>query len=94
MSQSDEQLSRLLKSWRAIEPRGSFEANVRRRIRQAASESTRPVWFWQPAFAMAAAVVIAVGIGAWSGAHSVGHKEATGFLAQDTLTARYLGVAR
>ncbi|MEI6083594.1 MAG: hypothetical protein WCS70_04760 [Verrucomicrobiota bacterium] len=81
-------LSKLLRQWRDIEPRGDFEANVLRRIRLAGRAPARPFWLWQPAFSVAAAVIVALVIGGWTGLRT--RPEATGFLAGDTLTGRYL----
>jgi hypothetical protein len=85
---NDPQLSNLLHRWRDIEPRANFEQNVHRRIRQAAPEPVRPVtWLWP----VTAATLVALVIGGWTGLHT--RTEATGFLASDTLTGRYMELA-
>lgn len=84
-------LSKLLRQWRDIEPRGNFEANVLRRIRLEGRAPSQPFWLWQPAFSVAAAVIVAMAIGTWTGLHT--RSEATGFLASDTLTGRYMELA-
>ena len=81
-------LSKLLRQWHNIEPRGNFEANVLRRIRLEGRAPSRPFWLWQPAISVATAVIVAMAIGTWTGLHT--RKESTGFLAGDTLTGRYL----
>ncbi len=84
-------LSQLLRQWRDIEPRGNFEANVWRRIRQSAPPA--PVgwraWLPQPVFALAAAVIVGVAIGVGSGWFAVPATtapEQLSFLAPQTLT--------
>jgi hypothetical protein len=66
MNENNQDFNRLLRQRRDIEPPGNFEANVWRRIRLA-EPTPSPTWagslrHWlpQPAFALAAARVIAV----------------------------------
>jgi anti-sigma factor RsiW len=61
MNENDAKLKALLRHWREIEPPANFEANVRRRIRLAEAEA--PPWLlWRPAFAMAVAASIVIGV--------------------------------
>ncbi len=79
MNQDDNNLNKLLKQWRDIEPASNFEAGVRRRLRLA--QTGRPgrvslldqwlrSWLWQPALAMAAAVILSAAIGTSMGVHA------------------------
>jgi len=69
MNESDEQLRQRLQAWRGIEPRADFEAEVWRRL--AADPAAGMAWFealreWfgvRPAWASAAALLLAVVIG-------------------------------
>lgn len=100
MSQDDKKLSALLKEWRDIEPSGSFEADVRRRIRLAQAEEPELIsvsdwlrWlFRQPAFSTAVAVAIVIGaIGGMRSnqrSRSAPHPE-VGFLSSGTLAGSY-----
>lgn len=91
MNDYDDKLHALLRQWRDIEPAGSFEANVWRRIRQSARPE--PVgwrdWLPQPAWGLAAAVIVGVVVGAgsgWLAAPVTPAAEQLGFLAPQTLT--------
>jgi hypothetical protein len=64
MKPNNDKLRELLQRWRDIEPAGNFESNVRRRIRLAAAEPSRPWLLWRPAFAMAVVVSVLVGTSA------------------------------
>ena len=101
MNEPDAKLRALLKHWRDVEPPGSFEQDVWRRIRLTAAREPKrslpggwwPRLLWQPAFPVAAAVAIAVAIGAWNGARSTPplatqHAE-IGFLSSGTLAGGY-----
>ncbi len=75
MKPSDEKLDALLKQWRDIKPRASFEANVWRQIRTSRAERAERVslpqllqrWLWQPAMAVAVAAVASAIIGSSAG---------------------------
>ena len=75
MSLNDDQLRDLLKHWKDVEPKASFESNVWRRIRLAEAEETERTTIaerlWrsvtQPAWAMATAVIVSVIIGSSTG---------------------------
>lgn len=93
MNSQNDQLRTLLKQWLDIEPAGNFEANVRRRIRLAATEP-RQSWlvelFWRPAFAIASAVAISVIIGSSAGILSSGRQRAEmQFMSAGTLAGGY-----
>lgn len=93
----------LLKKWRDIEPKANFEANVWRRIRASRAEQSERVnlidligrLLWQPAWSLAAALVVALAVGIWGGVVSVPHradasKAELQFLAPGTLAGSYL----
>jgi hypothetical protein len=85
---NDFDLQRLLRRWRDIEPAGSFEANVRRRIRLATPEPKR-IWLWRPAFA---AVALSIVIGALAGVFSFRQQPAEmKFMSAGTLAGNYPG---
>ena len=103
MNQNDKKLRALLRQWRDIEPRGNFEANVWRQIRLAADKRpTRLSLFeamgrllWQPAWSVAAAVLLATFVGVWGGVASVPRRTDAAraelqFMAPGTLTGSYL----
>jgi hypothetical protein len=103
MNQNDDKLRALLRQWRDIEPRGSFEANVWRQIRTAAAERREGMslveaigrLLWQPAWSVAAALVLALALGVWSGVASNPRPADTSgaelqFLASGTLAGSYL----
>ena len=103
MNQDDDKLRALLRQWRDIEPRGNFEANVWRQIRTAAAERRERVGLieamgrllWQPAWSVAAALVVAVVVGVWGGVESAPRQTDTSkaelqFLASGTLSGSYL----
>ena len=91
---NDPKLDQLLQQWRAVEPRGDFDDNVLRRIRQAEAIPARSGWLdWlrQPALATIAAVVIGLTAGAIGGLQSA--SQPTGelqFMAPTTLAGAYL----
>ena len=94
MNHSDDRLSALLKRWRDLEPRGSFEADVRRRIRLAAATEPRLSWLaglvWRPAFAVAMAILVSVLIGSSAGAlSSRRHRAELQFMSAGTLAGGY-----
>jgi len=101
MNPDEEKLAALLKRWRDIEPSATFEASVRRRLRLAAAKPERVSfreWLqqlaWQPAFAVAVAVVASVMIGSSAGVLiGRGSVASTGaelqFLGSGTLTGGY-----
>jgi hypothetical protein len=96
MIPNDDKLRALLKQWRDIEPAGNFEANVRRRIRLAATVPARTSWrvelLWRPAFATAAALVLSVVIGAWAGMTTVNRQQVRAelqFMSAGTLAGGY-----
>ena len=89
---NDPKLSELLRRWRDLEPPGDFEANVRRRIRLAATEIKSIGFFWRPAFA--AAIVISVIIGSSAGVLSSGEPRAEmQFMSAGTLAGGYARLA-
>jgi len=103
MNQNDEKLRALLRQWRDIEPRGNFEANVWRQIRLAAEK--RPAQaglfeamgrlLWQPAWSVAAALLLATFIGVWGGIAFAPRQTDPAraelqFMAPGTLTGSYL----
>ena len=103
MNQNDKKLKKLLKNWRDVEPRASFEAHVWRRIRAGRAEQTdRLNWIdligrllWQPAWSLAAALALALAVGIWGGIASVPHRSDSSkaelqFLAPGTLAGSYL----
>jgi hypothetical protein len=102
MNQNDDKLRALLRQWRDIEPPGNFEANVWRRIRVA---DGRPEGvslieamgrlLWQPAWPVAAALMVAALVGVWGGVASTSRPADTSraelqFLAPGTLAGSYL----
>jgi hypothetical protein len=107
MNRDDNNLNKLLKQWREIEPASNFEAGVWRRIRQA--EAGRPVraslleqwwrsWLWRPALGMAAAVIFSAVIGTSMGVHAAPRRTtaATGelqFMSAGTLAGGYARLA-
>jgi hypothetical protein len=105
MNHNENKLNSLLKQWRDIEPSANFEANVRRRIRLATAETPeRAAWMEllqrltrQPAFSMAAAVVVGLIVGAWGGIKSAppGTNRADvelQFLSSGTLAGSYVSL--
>jgi hypothetical protein len=103
MNQSDDKLRALLRQWPGIEPRGDFEANVWRQIRSAATVRTAEIslmeaigrLLWEPAWSVAAALVVALAIGVWSGVAVNSRQTDTSraelqFLASGTLAGSYL----
>ncbi len=97
MNENDDKLRALLRQWREIEPRGNFEANVWRRIRQSEASAPSPVgwleWLWRPAFALTASVAVSVMIGALSGIHTAAARNAALDLPPaHTLTGGYLAL--
>jgi hypothetical protein len=106
MKPNDERLSTLLKQWRGIEPKANFEANVWRQIRANATQPTERInlieligrLLWQPAWSMAAAVVVALAVGIWGGVASMPKLRDTSqaelqFLSSGTLAGSYLQMA-
>jgi hypothetical protein len=62
---TDEQLAKMLREWKGVEPSPAFESRVWRRIRQGGVEPA-PAWGWPfplPARAMAAAALVGVVMG-------------------------------
>lgn len=103
MHQNEDKLRALLKQWRDIEPRASFEANVWRQIRVATDQRPEPVsWFeamghllWQPAWSVAVALFLALFVGVWGGVSSSSGPADTSraelqFMAPGTLAGSYL----
>jgi len=103
MNNHDPKLRDLLRQWQDIEPRGDFESNVWRKIRQAeAAEPRAAGWrqWWQalvlrPAFSLAIAVLVAVAIGGvsgWSASRSAAPSPAPlfSFLGNDSLAGGYV----
>jgi hypothetical protein len=103
MSQNDDKLGALLRQWRDIEPKGNFEANVWRQIRTTAAERRERVslveamgrLLWQPAWSVAAALMLALAVGLWGGVasaprHTDTLKAELQFLASGTLSGSYL----
>lgn len=107
MDRRDDKLSRLLKQWRDIEPNANFEVSVRRRIRLAeADEPVRTSVFdllfghraWQPALAVAAALVVTVMIGSSLGVVTARRSAPVvsgelGFMSAGTLAGGYVQLA-
>jgi len=106
MSQDDNNLSKLLKQWRDIEPASNFEASVRRRIRRAQTGPPARVpvveqwlrrWLWNPALGLAAAVVVSAVIGASAGIHTALRQPAgpgeMQFMSAGTLAGGYARLA-
>lgn len=102
MNDHDHRLRALLQQWRDIQPSGSFEQDVLRRIRVSQPKRpNRPGWMaWvrglagRPAFSMAIAVVVALLIGAWAGRHHAPPSTpGFAFLAGDSLAGGYLRLA-
>src|SRR4051794_26285128 len=91
MKSNDPQLSALLKNWQDVEPRGSFEQDVWRRIRQAQPEPPARAWwqqpFWRPALAIAASLMIGGAVGVVSTPRDRGELS---FLSRGTLTGSYV----
>jgi anti-sigma-K factor RskA len=91
---NDEQFRTLMRQWRDIEPSGSFEVNIFRKIRLAATEP-RQSWlielFWRPAFAMAIAAVISMAVGSFTGI-LISNRQRTEmqFMSAGTLAGGYL----
>ena len=103
MKHTDDKLHALLRSWKEIEPRVSFEADVNRRIRLAeagqSASSGLVEWLqrimWKPALGIAVAVVASVMLGASAGLLSVprsNHNAQTElqFMAGGTLSGGYV----
>jgi len=103
MNQNDDKLRALLKQWHDIEPPGDFEANVWRQIRLAADQHTVRVGLietmgrllWQPAWSVAAALLVATLVGVWGGVASAPRHTGTSqaelqFLGSGTLAGSYL----
>jgi len=103
MNQNDDKLHALLRQWRDIELRGDFEANVWRKLRTVAAERITGIslmeaigrLLWEPAWSVAAALVVALAIGVWSGV-AVNSRQTDSsraelqFLASGTLAGSYL----
>ncbi len=91
---NDPKLNKFLRQWRDVEPRGNFDDNVLRRIRQAEAIPVRNSWFdWlrQPALATIAAVVIGLMAGTIGGLQSAPRQTSElEFMAPTTLTGAYL----
>jgi len=97
MNHKDDKLSALLRQWRDVEPAGNFEANVRRRIRLANAESSRPSWLagllWRPAVAVA--VVVSIVFGSSAGILSANRQHAEmQFMSAGTLAGGYERLTR
>ena len=103
MNPNDDKLRTLLKHWHDIQPRGDFEANVWRRIRLAADKRTGQIGLieavaqllWQPAWSVAAALLMAALVGVWAGVASTPRHPGTSqaelqFLGSGTLAGSYL----
>lgn len=85
---NDPKLSALLRQWRDIDAPGNFEANVRRRIRLAVTESKPVAILWRPA--LAAAIAISVIIGSSAGVLSSGQqRNEMQFMSAGTLAGSY-----
>jgi len=93
MSQHDEQLHRLLRQWRDLEPRPAFAVDVRRRIRLAEPVPVNRRAGWLPSWAsLGAAVAVALVVGMWSGRQAAPGfaQPPTTFMAPDSLAGSYL----
>ena len=91
---NDSKLNKLLRQWRDVEPRGTFDDNVLRRIRQAEAIPARNGWLdWLRQSALATITAAVIGlmagtIGGWQSApRQTGELE---FMAPTTLTGAYL----
>lgn len=80
----DERLSALLRQWPDIEPKANFEANVWRRIRMEGATQSAGIWArwldWflpHPVWAGAAAVFVALFLGALAGVTVPGRGQAS-----------------
>ena len=106
MNGNDDKLKALLKQWRDVEPPANFEANVWRQIRANATQPTERInlieligrLLWQPAWSMAAALVVAAIVGIWGGVASAPRHQDTSkaelqFLSPGTLAGSYLQMA-
>ena len=97
MNQNDDKLRALLKRWPDIAPAGNFEANVRRRIRLAATEPQ--AWFvallWRPAF-VTAAIALSIFIGGSAGVFVSRQQDRAElqFMSAGTLAGSYAGARR
>jgi hypothetical protein len=103
MKEPDKQFRALLNQWREIEPKANFEVNVWRRIRLAQTEQLEQGslpqllrrWLWQPAMAVAAAVVVSAIVGSSAGVLT-SHEPMTAasgelqFLSSGTLAGGYV----
>jgi len=91
---NDLKLNKFLRQWRDVEPRGNFDDNVLRRIRQAEAIPARNSWLdWlrPPALATIAAVVIGLMAGTIGGLQSASRQtNELQFMAPTTLTGAYL----
>ena len=103
MNQNDDKLRALLKQWHDIDPPGDFETNVWRRIRLAGDKhpvrigliETMGQLLWQPAWSVAAALLVATLVGVWGGVASTPRQTDTSqaelqFLGSGTLAGSYL----
>jgi hypothetical protein len=103
MNPNDDKLGALLKQWRDIEPRGSFEANVWRRIRVTIDQRPERVslidmigrLLWRPAWSVAAALFVAALVGVWGGVASTSRPPDSSraelqFMSLGTLAGSYL----
>lgn len=92
MNENDDQLRRVLRQWRDIEPSPTFAVDVRRRIRLA-TPAPMSRWGWLAPVATAAAVALMVG--AWAGRQATPafNPPPTTFLAADSLAGGYLRLA-
>ena len=106
MNQNDDKLRALLKQWRGIGPKANFEANVWRRIRLAPDKrplrigliETMGQLLCQPAWSVAAALLVATLVGVWGGVVSTPRQTNTTqtelqFLGSGTLAGSYLQTA-
>lgn len=104
--EGDELLSRVLQTWRGIEPRDNFEAVVWRRIRTASVSEKRFVpaaidvraWFvprpvWLSAAAAVAGLVFGVGLAFSTSGGRDGRQTADPLLQAQTLAGSYLAMA-
>ena len=107
MNRDDNNLSRLLKQWRAIEPSSNFEAGVWRRIRRVGAGqpergSLLDQWWrgrlWRPALGVAAAVLFSAAIGTSMGVHTAARRTSAApvelqFMSAGTLAGGYARLA-
>lgn len=103
--EADARLTTVLREWKAVEPRGSFELDVWRRIRETSAaerqhrsavtllrEWLAPRHAWAGPIAAAAGIVVGIGLGISLPAMHAGHGAHEPLLLSQTVAGSYLAL--